>query len=223
MQQVRMQHCSQLYVTTFMMHNDLVLKCFSVRDLAVASLCASESAALKDAKHQLLQDYPSWAAPARPNSKKEPSVDWSLPLSELQEAMAKHLESRAESNEGLISIDSRSQVLQGQQLSLKLRVRTMASDTYLGIYLHVGKGVDRIVRVVYRLHVLGVNTSQSVVRPESRYISQGFADGGMWGYKQVVEIGQVTSWSETESVLRGKGLVHADGCLHLEAEIRGVW
>jgi hypothetical protein len=36
-----------------------------------------------------------------------------------------------------------------------------------------------------------------------------------WGMSPMVELGEVRSWSAAEAKLRGLGLVHSDGCLHI--------
>lgn len=241
MQQVRMQHLSQLYISTVLMRSDEVLLCYTPAELAIACMCASADSleTVRQACLAELQNYPAWTAPLRPASSMQQEVSWKLPLTELQAAVEKHLCSGA-----VETLYSQSAVRQGYSLALRMNVsKPKAKDTnsdrtqgvMLGLFIIVRDlptgGVCKITADL----AIKANTVPRTLSPVNNFIaatrSVGVTEGPYtmayttaksWGFSEVLNLSSADSWTGAEAVLRGKKLVHEDGCMHIQAVIRKI-
>eukprot|EP00878_Enallax_costatus_P023008 GHUV01024453.1.p1 GENE.GHUV01024453.1~~GHUV01024453.1.p1 ORF type:complete len:221 (+),score=51.63 GHUV01024453.1:1479-2141(+) len=220
-----MQHCSQLYIQTFLMRDKLVLECFSNDELVVASLCDVEHRALRQGMGHILDNYPAWTAAARPKSSRQQLLEWCLPADELQ-AM---VQGTLDGDDEVDGLQSNDWVLQGTTVALSLEFsprQTLRTDgagangqaSNLGFFLLVTDGPHRLSKIDYKLSMVAAEASKSIRRHR---IVVGFsATNREWGYRDFLSCPTVTSWQDVKAKLR---LIHPDGCLHLTAEIFNIW
>lgn len=238
MQQIRMQHLSQLFIGTVMMRDKTVLSCFSTSELAIACLCSDHGnmMAMQQANCPELNIYPAWTAEKRPASKRQKILEWKLPLPKLQEAVMCLKKGKAFSD-----IYGTWEVLQGRALQLYLQVELVPSgdnnseqQLQLGVFLaryewgspdfFPGGGICRIYCkfiIIKAVADADLHSSKKPCEDVCRGPSEaGYSDGQpSWGYINMLSFKSFNQWSDVEAVLRDKGLVHADECLHIQAEI----
>jgi hypothetical protein len=91
---VRMRHCSQLYINTFMTQCPLICSCFSAQELGIAAQCCTAESykTLQQVRCAVLDKYPAWNAKQRPRLAMPQQIWWRLPISSLQEAFQDHLQ-----------------------------------------------------------------------------------------------------------------------------------
>lgn len=229
MLQVRMQHCSQLYIHTFMMHNDLVLKCFNKEELAVASLCVSAATVLQDVKCPLLQQYPAWTAAKRPLSNQAQVLEWHLPLEQLKAAVEKHLQDGKE-----VKLYGRKATLQGQTMGMSCNIATAkkgaaeeagsssSKDIKLGLFLDMDqKSPAAYKKIKCSFSAIAASTAEvSISNDITRGpLVRGFSGIMSWGFSVLLRLPSISSWADFVSVLNNKKLVHLDQCLHLQIDV----
>lgn len=248
MQQVRMQHLSQLYICTVMLRNETVLSCFSKDELAIASLCTDSQhrKALHDAGCPELKQCTAWTAEKRPDSKTQPEIRWNLPLSELRSVVEDMISSKE-----LVSQWMRSapKVIQGLKMQIKAKVHvnresqgsegsssnknsssSSGGGECEGLQMQLGLHFQlldlpegAVCEVTVDLEMEAVITDQlpnHVCRGPATY---GYGLGvSSRGYNKFIDLGLVKSWQDVESVLRRKDLVHPDGCVHINMFVHKV-
>lgn len=225
MQQVRLQHLSQLYITTFMMKSETVLLCYSMYELAIACTGTDPASrkALQDVEYSELKAFPSWTANKRPASSKEQLIEWKIPLTELRDAVNSTLSSKA-----VTTINSTPQFLQGRTLKLSAEVSIAAGttaaanvsssavDMQLGLYVKVlNLPEGNVCNVTADLTVLSFSHYYNVYLGP---LIHGFHSSSAGrGYSQAIELKSIGSWSDAEKRLKQKYLVHDDSYLHIKA------
>lgn len=248
MQQIRMQHLSQLYICTLMMRDEIVLSCLSKDELAIASLCTDSQhrKALQDAGCPELKQYTAWTADKRPDSKTQPEIRWNLPLSELRSAVEDLMSSKE-----LIPqwVRSAPKMIQGFKMQIKAKVYVNSefnsadgSSSNKNSSSSSGGGECEGVQMQLGLHFqlldlpegavceLTVDLEmEAVIRDQlPNHVSRGPATYGYGaavssrGYNKFIDLGLVKSWQDVESVLRRKDLVHPDGCMHINMFVHKV-
>uniref|UniRef100_A0A383VAU3 BTB domain-containing protein n=1 Tax=Tetradesmus obliquus TaxID=3088 RepID=A0A383VAU3_TETOB len=174
MQQVRMQHCTPLFVSTDMPRAELAKVCLSLAQMADASalVFAANSNMPQQALAPLregsaaINKYPAWTAAKRPASAMQQlEMQWCLPLQQLKELGTTHL-SRAAEQPGeafTSSTGSGKQTWQGQSFVLALQMTSYAAaprKTSIGLYLCMPRLQPCVVRSVeYQLCVVAAPVS----------------------------------------------------------------
>jgi hypothetical protein len=145
LQQVRMRHCTSLFVSTVMTQCPLVCSCFSTQELGLAWQCSMHDSfkVLQQAKSSVLETYPAWSADKRPASGMQ-RLGWRLSLNTLEDAAQRFL---SDSREAVLC-GGRTFLLQGQACQFKLKLTSSGSRSsiaggdegqplFIGLYLHL--------------------------------------------------------------------------------------
>jgi hypothetical protein len=162
LQQVRMRHCTSLFVSTVMTQCPLVCSCFSTQELGLAWQCSIEDGftVLQKATSSVLETYPAWGANKRPASSMQQRLEWRLPLDDLQAQVQQFL---SDSNEAVWLKSDKTLLLQGQPCKLVVKLCSNGSSNagstagssegqplFIGLYLQLKDlplGVVRQVKV----------------------------------------------------------------------------
>ncbi|WIA23713.1 hypothetical protein OEZ85_000400 [Tetradesmus obliquus] len=243
MQQVRMQHCTPLFVSTDMPRTELAKVCLSLAQMADAS--ALVFTANSDMSQQALaplregspavEKYPAWTAAKRSASAMQQlEMLWCLPLQQLKEQGTAHL-SRAAETPGEACASSRSsgkQTWQGQSFVLELHITSDAAapcKTSIGLFLSMPRLPLGVVRSVeFKLCMVAAPVSNPQpgaagslkLGPGTSTLTGGA--GCILGWPEVIQLGEIRAWATAETKLRELGLVHSDGCLHLAARVTRI-
>jgi hypothetical protein len=149
LQQVRMRHCTSLFVSTVMTQCPLVCSCFSTQELGLAWQCSIEDGftVLQKAKSSVLETYPAWGANKRPASSMQQRLEWRLPLDDLQAQVQQFL---SDSNEAVWLTSDKTLLLQGQPCQLIVKLCSNGSSNagsiagssegqplFIGLYLQL--------------------------------------------------------------------------------------
>lgn len=231
LQQVRMQHCSLHYINTVMMQDELVLKCFSIQELALASLCSSAAKDLQDADHPVLEQYPAWTAEKRPASAHPQIIDWKLPLDALKQLVEQHL-----ADGEAAELESDVQVLQGQQLSISIEAAAEEPDSEaseaseddssdpgfaLGVYLQLAQPIGACRQLTWTISA-AVAAARKSWFTKGPMTKAGLAHGPGWGFGDFFGMSGARSWEDAVRVLQDEHLVHDDNSVHLRMELKSM-
>ncbi|WIA44209.1 hypothetical protein OEZ86_010525 [Tetradesmus obliquus] len=234
------KNCTPLYVATTLAHSKLAQQSFAPDELVEATALAfaahSGSTELVQAlveKSTVLAKYPAWRAEQRPASAmRQLELQWELPKQKLQEAFEQLLAG----NSSYVALFGSERIWQGDPFLLQLSVDKggtvyFPNDGQPGIavagYVATTGTAAGIRRVAISVGFKTANVSSiSSSDPCDAFKSEGMftSSVGCWsgmGYN-LVQLGQVSSWAAAEAKLRGWNLVHSDGCIHLQGQVKSI-
>lgn len=181
----------------------------------------------------VLCKYEAWDAEKRPASAVDQLLEWKLNISELKSAVSGVVSSGAE-----CGLNSSEYILQGQPAvnrdagNMGSREHSSGSDSSgfappsasVTLYLKAGdlKG-PAARRIMFQLVYLAAAPARDGaarhynIRTGTCHIF--FVENGTVGLEGCFNFGAVSSWDAVVTALQNMGLVHADGCLHIRAEI----
>jgi hypothetical protein len=217
-----------VYVATTVARSELAQDCFASKELAEACTLTTAAHSSQSDLVQALADrssvlakYPAWSAKQRPASAMQQlELQWELPLQTLQTVVEHHF---TENSRFEIATGTKG-TWQGDQFQLRLLIRKGSTDgqmcVHLGCFLISENASAAVRHVTYFLKTLQTSSRHfDTVGP----CTDTFYVGNLPGRDQcTVRLGQVSSWAAVEARLRDLGLVHSDGCLHLQGLVTNI-
>lgn len=215
LQAIRMQHCSQLYISTAMANSPLMAQCFTPAEIAVAVAMGFAGVETANQHRGLINSspvvakYPAWTAQKRPASATTAKeMQWLVPLPQLKQLFEQHLQQPASSRENSY-LQQQLVYYQETDLALLLVFSTRGDDAgvlsvFLGVQLEVLNLLPgRVCNVVCELAIRRADGVASFCRSGR---NAGYSsEKQRAGWPTLIRLGaadQVTSWAAAEAVLR---------------------
>jgi hypothetical protein len=190
-------------------------------DYAALVTCSSVFAAL-----------PAWIAAKRPASAVQRlEVQWTLPLRQLQQAMQQHWQDTSESAHIYCEGEY---AWQGRVFQLLLQLKNAGrKSTDLGLFMRLPDLVDgNISSVSYSLTIKAASLATPRNNQQQHSAAKSVGIGPVEaafesnnpgkGSSDLVCFREISTWAAAEAKLRELGLVHSDGCLHIEGLVTKV-
>lgn len=215
-------------MATILAHSELVSRCFKPGEIAEA--CSYSALALRSSGNQqlahalqeasaVLARYPAWTADKRPPSAvMQLDVQWVLPMQQLQEAVKAHLRNTAKNQ----YVKGPERHWQGRKLLVMVIIHTISNSAWLGLYVGVDLPPAGVAEMTFEA---AIKAAGSRGAPATN-LCPAYIGGARYvcKYNQLsravgVSLDPLSSWSDAEQQLRQLGLVHADGCLHIQVQV----